>query len=208
MSFGLSQQANAQGAPCYPDCFQSIYQPVYPAPALTQTVTLSCGMSVTVHYRTRLACGIWNDLYIESFEFNNKFEGYLCGQSMTMKEMMDNLMEQMIILNPMAFPPNNPGDCVSNWRISKGSCWYSPFQVAKEGPIGNPNEGEFPDPSWLTIPGPVLPCAQTTCCLDYFRVCLLQDGITKQITHNNSSPGSCPNPISLPGYFGCYPVCN
>lgn len=206
MLVGFSPQtANAQGAPCYPDCPQSIWMPVYPAPAFTHVVTLNCGLSVTVHYRTRYACNTWYDLYVESFEFNSKMDGYICGQSMTMKEMMDDIMVKMIIDNPMNFPPFNPGDCEANWRVSKGSCWYAGFSISKEL-TGGP-EGPLPDPSWNFTPGPALPCSQTTCCLDYFFVCILQDG-SKQITHNNSSPGSCPS-VSPPfGYFGCYPVCN
>lgn len=203
-SFGADIQA--QGPPCYPDCHNSIYQPVYPAPAWTTTITLDCGATVTVYYRTRYACNTWYDLYIESYEFNSPYEGWLCGHTMTAKEMMDDLTEKMLIQNPMNFPPFNEGECETNYRIFKGTCWYPTFEIVKvfENVSINP---EAYTGSLDIIPAPFWPCPQTTCCLDAFHVCIVNG--QKVITHFSNTPGMCPSPVPPSPFqiFPCYEVC-
>jgi hypothetical protein len=31
--------------------------------------------------------------------------------------------------NPPGFPPQSPGDCATNWRVLKGSCWAYDYAI-------------------------------------------------------------------------------
>ncbi len=195
--------------PCYPDCEQSIWMPVPPAPAYSTTVNINCAadggtMPVFVYYRNRYACNTWYDIYIERVEFFSPEACYECGHRMSLDEIMEAVMIKLIINNPMNYPPFDEGDCISNWRILKGSCWASGVPIEKE-PGGEPLQYK-PHGDWPQPIHPIYPCHFTICCLDYYEVCI-QNG-EKVITHTDTISGEdCPEDPTYPNE-PCYQVCD
>jgi hypothetical protein len=200
----LATPARAQEQLCYPDCDSSIWMPMPPAPALTFLITLPCGEPVIVHYRTRIACGSWLDLLIEQIDFVNGYAGgQHCGQTMSVAQMLEAAMIQMIIADPMGFPPNpaGPDTCFYNYRVMVGGCWKPTFPIGTGGLVSQAQLGGIqPD-----LPGGFLyPCEFISCCLQLYTVCIVNH--QKVITYNPklSVPGQCdPRWYQL----GCYPAC-
>lgn len=180
---------------------------------------LSCGKSVTVYYRTRNACGIWQDVYIEYIEFDGPGNGWVnavdCGQSLSIYEIMAEATEQLLIANPMGFTPNGQNGCDFVWRVMKGSCWTANFptqtyvagiiqgnpdsHTASETNNGNSKLNQVQDPLLPTV-GYLKACPTQECCLEAYEVCIVNN--VKTITFNSQlsqTPENCPQ--------FCEPVC-
>lgn len=175
----LSTKVSAQPALCVPDCPADLFIPQPPV-----ILTISGGCQVLVEYATRVACGVWYDLQI------TKITPITIGCGIHTPAQILNLTTLALMqANPMGFPPVNPGDCNTNWRVSRASCWK--FKAANpEDPFG----------------GSYVPCDQNVCCLQAYRVCLDDSG-NRIITHiPTPPPGPCPaqtDPSAV-----CYHVCN
>ncbi len=198
----LANPAQSQVTLCYPDCPNDVWNPMPPSPALTYQITLPCGEPVIVHYRTRIACGAFYDLFIEEIEFLNGYAGgQHCGQTMTVSEMLEAAMVQMMIADPMRFPPDTSSadTCVDNYRVMVGGCWKPTFPIGVGGFVSKA-DGITPN----VTAGLLYPCVFVECCIDWYTVCIVNH--QKVITYNSakSTPGYCdPRQYQL----GCYPAC-
>jgi len=186
-SFIISTPASAQKGStpqalgmCMPDCFSDnfVLQP-------SVILTLPGGCQVKVDYGKRLACGVWHDLQI--IKITPLTIG--CG-IFTPAQILDFTTLALIQANPMGFPPTNPGDCNTNWRVSRASCW----KFDSEDPTG---EGF----------GAYYPCDQNVCCLQAYRVCLDENG-NRIITRLPSPPPPQDCPIQVDPNAVCYLVCD
>jgi hypothetical protein len=202
----------SQATQCYPDCPSSLWIPNPPSPAYTYVLTLPCGSNVTVYYRIRNACNEWWDLFIESVQFNGGFiDGVNCGYTMSVTDMIQNITQQLLVQNPMNFPPagSGPDSCILNFRCTYSACWFSTFPVSYgraqrnsslgiNDTIGN-NQNIQPEgvEAWLQ------PCSSLLCCLQVYKVC--RENNQRIITYlpEYSDPGVCdPNSPN-----NCQPVC-
>jgi hypothetical protein len=166
---------------CTPDCHSDLFvlQPTF-------TDTLPGGCIVQIEYGTRLACGVWHDLQITKITpltpGCNAFDPGILLNLATL-----DLMQK----DPMGFPPHNPGECDVNWRISRSTCW-------KQGYIGPSGEQE----------NGYVPCDQNTCCLQYFTVCIDDNGhrIVTETSFVPPSQSQCPNQSDPNAH--CWFVCS
>ncbi len=189
----------AQDEPCKPDCPNSDWQPLAPAPAQQIVVTI-CGKPITVLYRYRIACNTWYDYYIEKvgssmFDIRDCITNSYGG---SLNDFMQEVTRQLIILNPANFPPTS--GCENNWRVMKGSCWSVGWVMGT---------GDMPPaPSGNSFPEEMFPCTTTECCLEFYRVCI-ENG-ARVITQSGIIPPADPN---CQGFYNpnstwrCKPVC-
>jgi hypothetical protein len=188
---------------CYPDCDSSIWIPNPPNPPSTYRITLPCGDSVIVNYRKRHACNMYWDLFIEKVVFVNGSNGGIhCGETMTLKEMLDNVIAQMLVQDPMGFPPSTSGQdtCVENYRVILGACWKASFSISADGVAKS--DGKIIEPDAATI-GLLQPCLSAQCCLQAYTVCIVNHQKIITFMSGCSIPGECDvnNPPN------CQPIC-
>jgi len=204
---------------CYPDCDTSIWNPNPPLPAYTYVLTLSCGQPVTVYFRIRKGCNVYSDLFIEKVQFSNSAGADSCGKTMSIADMITNIMEQMLVQNPMGFDPSSgagPDTCVVNYRILLSACWLSTFptrgqqlrpiqidstnsenDTSNNSVTNNKNIRPLYPEEWLQ------PCSSIQCCLQAYSVCRINGQRVITYEPAQSLPGICyPNE---PG--PCQPVC-
>lgn len=187
--------------PCLPDCENSDWIPSYPNLALEIGIPL-CNTTVFVRYRYRVACNTWYDYYIETIgSMNDEIRDCINNTYGNLNNFMQAVTEQLIILNPAGFPPQNNGECETNWRVMKGSCWTLIYFA--DVPLGPPPETISYNYSEMLIP-----CTTNDCCLEYFTVCLDQNG-NRTITQTGYLPPEDPDCEGEPQYgpWGCQPVC-
>ncbi|TAL69602.1 MAG: hypothetical protein EPN82_06075 [Bacteroidetes bacterium] len=198
----FNSQSQSQVTYCYPDCENDLWNPVPPAPALTHQMTLPCGEQVTVFYRIRNACASFWDIFIEKIQFVNGYEGgQNCGQTMTVTQMVQFVMDQLIYDNPMQFPPTDStkDTCIAGWRVIVGGCWHPSF------PIGTGSKNNSLElPPVIDAPlGLLLPCVFIDCCVKGYVVCY-HSGIKFIVLEpNNTHPGLCDYQYQP----DCYPAC-
>ena len=186
---------------CYPDCPNDLWNPVPPAPSFTYQVTLPCGEPVIIHYRTRFACGTYWDIFIEEIQFVNGYEGgQNCGLTMTVTEMIQAAINQLVYDNPMRYPPTDStqDSCVTTWRMMVGACWKPTFPV---GP-GNKSSSELP-PIIDAPLGLLIPCVFIECCVQTYTVCYISGQKVVVFDPQNSYPGQC----DFKYQPNCYPAC-
>jgi len=194
----------SQTAPCYKDCDTNIWVPVPGTPPYSITLTLPCGENVILSYRIRRACNLWWDLFMENIEFlNGTNGGEHCGLTMSTPAMIENCIEQLLVQNPMNFPPldSNKDTCISTYRVNLSSCWYPTFPVAKD--TGNASHGNSMTLNMMDG-GLIVPCLSTLCCTQLYLVCY---ALHKKVIHyigGASNPGIC-EPGQPPF---CIPICN
>ncbi len=192
---------------CLPDCFNDPFQGPF-----NITLEICPGKYFEVEYGFRIACGIWYDYYIGDQitpgPGTNSTDFYNCINSVGgMNEFLRLVSEQLIIANPAAFPPVNPGDCATNWRVLKGSCWRGDVILGVGKTSGQTTYTS--GPNYIDI---IWPCTTTDCCLERFTVCLDQSG-NKDITNTGYLPPEFPDcdgqndPWSIGTIFECIPVC-
>lgn len=201
---------------CYPDCETDLWVPNPPASALVAPVWVCNGtIRLQVRYRTRLACGQYYDLYIEGVGYypgeEPNLNAALACNAWDIKQLLDEITEQLLITNPMNFPPLTNG-CETNWRVMNGSCWKLAANFGGVGSISGESQTYSVDPVSWGYSGPWLqPCPDLECCLERFTVCI-ENG-ERVITLSGYQPPSntegCTEPDGNPIEPGsrCYPVC-
>jgi hypothetical protein len=162
--------------PCLPDCNNSLWSAVQKC---TLTVNGSC--TVVVDYRTRFACDTWYDVYIAGYTVTP----FSCGQP-NPAAFHAAVTKALLESNCTGFPPFNDGDCVDNWRVSKGSCWVRDFVTST---------GEGGMTFWYA-------CTTQTCCLERYRICKIAGARQATFTGGDAEP--CPQ--GTPSM--CFPACN
>ena len=194
----------SQTALCYKDCDTNIWVPAPGIPPYTIILTLPCGEQVILSYRIRRACNLWWDLYMENIEFvNGNYGGENCGLTMSTPAMIENCIEQLLVKNPMNFPPldSNKDTCNTTIRVNLSACWYPTFFVARDS--GNASHGNRMTTDKMGG-GLIIPCLSTQCCYQAYKVCYALH--KKIITYlgGSSNPGQCePNQPPF-----CIPICN
>ena len=194
--------AQSQVTFCYPDCPKDLWNPLPTSPAFTHLITLPCGEPVIVHYRIRIACGSFHDVFIEEIEFVNGYGGgQICGQTMSIAQMLESAMSQLVYDNPMNYPPTDSTQdtCFPNYRVMVGGCWTPTFPI---GP-GDLKDGAK-EPPVIDVPaGLLIPCVYIECCLKYFTVCYVNG--TKVVIYDpkRSVHGECDYQYQP----ACYPAC-
>lgn len=193
VSLASAPDLKAQYQACLPDCPADVWGP------LNNTVLNVGPCQVRVYWRKRKACNTYYDVIITSVWFLNGG----CGAGPNYQTLLANVTMQLLILNPMGFPPVFPGEpCEDNWRVTVGSCWYK--ESINGVPMIEQKDGEAPQNS----SGFLMPCDEAVCCLDLYRVCLVPDGQgghIRSITHISTNPPAqvCPRPLG----GACFPVC-
>ena len=200
---GGGNQPQAFSTPCIPDCPETPFPPWQNfEPVLLE---LCPGCTVEVRYSIRNACNQYHDLYFESItttngvnQTNNPFCD-ACFNSMSPAMILAEVTRRMLLLNPMRFPPRNPGECETNWRVVKGPCWQKLF-TDPDGDVNNGTGYQWNRLHW---------CETTeTCCIDRFVVCINEAG-ERRITRQppaSTNPPALPCPTLVPGVY-CDPAC-
>jgi hypothetical protein len=175
--------------PCLPDCLETPWE----FPTQEEWITLPSGCVLGVGYAVRrLACGRYYDLGIKWLApYNSSNPACDCLKDMPISQILEMVTKKLLEQNPMGFPPQTPGECNTNWRVVKGSCWSKQLIDFGSG---------VPSISYR-------PCSETACCLKPYTVCL--DKCGNRTSKNNAYPdyGSCPGAIP-PSHGGpCEPVC-
>ena len=181
-SFGDTEQ------PCYPDCFDDEFGGV-----MYHTMTLPNGCEILVSYATRFACRQWFDVMIYRV-VRTKPGDPLCDflDNLSIGEVLELATQQLLLENPMGFPPINRGDCEPNWRVIKGNCWSKleiPFNPT------NPSTHYYP-------------CKEPNlCCLQPYTVCIDDFG-ERTVQSGGSNPlGDCDTATPPVNGGPCEPVC-
>lgn len=198
VSLSSAPDLKAQFQTCLPDCPGDVWGP-------QETTLLNIGpCQVRVAWRKRFACNTYYDVIITSVWFLNGG----CGAGPNYQTLLANVTMQLLILNPMRFPPRDPGDpCEDNWRVTLGSCWYKESingGIPRIEQKGGQKGGDAAQNSTVFL----MPCDQAACCLDLYRVCLVPDGQgghIRSITHVSTNPPAQVCPVPLGGV--CFPVC-
>lgn len=190
----FTKEANSE---CTPDCLNSLWN----GPSYIEIYIPECDEMYMVKYKWRVACDIWYDYQI----IEVKLSGSTCLDDQfqgDLKAYLNAITEQFIIANPANFPPIEPNDCNTNWRVIQGSCWRSD-QLTGVGIIDNKNNHDnFQHITYWDI---LEPCSYDNCCLEYFTVCNDSQG-NRTITQTNYLP---PNDPTCEDTFDnkCVPVC-
>lgn len=174
----------AQLDPCEPDCPQTPFGPLQ-----NHTITLPGNCQIEVTYATRIACGIWQDLYIEFVKTVPTPPSPACQVywNMSAKDLLWIVTQQMADDNPMGFTQPTPG-CATDWRVIKGSCWFRAF---------DPVNGRYTSSY----------CEESSCCLEPFQVCFDDGGNVTCFEPQSAYPpgGLCHPTHPEPGL--CEPAC-
>ena len=188
--------------PCLPDCDNSQWIPAWPGNPLWVDVQL-CDKTFHVAYRSRFACNLYYDYYIEVVcgDESGDVRNCITQEYGDIGTFLQAAIEQLLIINPANFPPTQDGDCEPNWRVMKGSCWYLDWfdDVPKHEETQSISYGY---PEWIT------PCTTNDCCLEFFKVC--QNNGVREITQTGYLPPedpTCENTYPGTNPFECQPVC-
>jgi hypothetical protein len=202
--------------PCIPDC------PETPFPPTRMAATFEiAGCTVEVDYRTRRACDLYYDVFIDqvrTINGRNEANDPACDALFSRNSSAAILAEatrELLRLNPMKYPPENKGECEVNWRVVKGGCWSRPY--IHNGSLDQ--ELTRPTPSYFV--NRLVPCpTEEVCCVDRFVVCLIDDGttngkrvVTAQPPEKSKTMPSCAasqidsDNTSGTTYRSCDPVC-
>ena len=138
----------AQLDPCEPDCPQTPFGPLQ-----NHTITLPGNCQIQVTYASRLACGVFQDLYIEFIQTVPSPPSPACQMyfDQSAQDLLWMVTQEMVDDNPMGFARPMPG-CASDWRVAHGTCWFRSFD-----PTNERYSGSY--------------CETNTCCLERFEVC-------------------------------------
>lgn len=173
---------------CIPDCPDDQFN--YNCPVFTTTFG-NCTMRIYWGYR--LACGVYHDIIITGIDYWGD-----CSL-LSERDMLDfaalYIMKSNFVRDPapagLGWPyPSGPGDCVTNWRVNKWSCWRQHIMATEEYSriVACNND-------------PLVPC-----CLTWYKICL--DNIGREIiTIEDETAPSEPCPTA-PGWLPCKKVCD
>lgn len=190
---------------CEPDCFDDKFGQLNTATVLVD----SCPINIT--YRCRLACPPINhqDVYIgtigvdpncspacSTYFFNMPMATLI--QKATLAFLGSNVLDG----EPCYFQPTlseDIGTCRNEWRVLKAGCFSKRYDMPGDQYAYN-----------------LVPChTNSKCCLDLYRVCIVQDpnnpsGKIKQVIQlaNNPPPTlNCGGTIAPQGATTCQPIC-
>jgi len=175
---GMQQSMAQSDTPCLPDCFNDQWSPL----GSVECTLDSCGMTVRIFWRARKACGTWYDYYLERVEVLGGSLDACLQYYGSMKDLLQAITVCLLEINPAGFPPDNEGECRSNWRVMKGPCWYRSGNILK-------------------------PCAYERCCLEWYEVCRVKGGVRVVTKMGTIDPGVCEVVPVGPG-VRCEPVCD
>ncbi len=121
-----ADNSGGPSGPCTTDCSETWTSAVF-------ADYITCGTNtceIDVHYSYRVACsGTFNDVYISYLELAQSSFNDPClacfVQGMKTSALLDQVEKDLLAANPMGFTLPTPGHCVTNWRLSKSSCWAS-----------------------------------------------------------------------------------
>lgn len=182
----ISPDGGADTTACLPDCFNSPWS----APKLHKVFIPPYGWFL-VKYRTRYACNIWYDVYIDWIVPLNS-SGSDPFATHGMQYILEIVTNFLLRENPMQFPPlpgANP-PCFTNWRVIKGQCW-------SRVNTGNPQ-----------CPVQYVACDEQQCCLEPYQVCVDPSGqrtVTKM--SYGYTPYTCSGYVAPMGGQPCEPAC-
>ncbi len=120
-------------------------------------------------------------------------------QSMNFKSLVDDAARQLLIANPMGFPPYQEGECITTWRVGKKSCWKS---------AGYPWPKDHIFEQWWWYGCKV----SEGCCVDTYKVCkrfgqlFVEHLQSVEIGQHNCD--SLPNDPLLQNNGNCYFLCD
>lgn len=178
----VNNNLKADHKTCYPDCIDDKFQI---APGSPLTVTLSPTCVFIVGYEIRIACGMYHDIQIDFIDVQNN--GCV---GMSTRQLLDAAVANIISNNAMGWPlPVNQYDCVTNWRLTWGTCWYR----APDTQIPTTEHVH-----WCNDDGP--------CCQTYYRICRDINGwLTLTIEDEQAPPIQCG---VRPEGYPCVKVCD
>ena len=139
---------------------------------------------------------LWHDLYIAEITAQNSNDP-ICNNyfsTTSAAQILADVTMQMLITNPMNFPPDSIGECESNWRVVKGACWQK-LNI-------NWGNATYPTQHYR-----LYPCQGGICCLDHFRVCMNQERKRVITSLPGSINGTCIPQDLQPNSLGCEVVC-
>ncbi|MEI6088916.1 MAG: hypothetical protein WCR42_00535 [bacterium] len=191
--------------PCLPDCIGDTWSPAFPEPAnsIELFICSQWGHTYTavVYYRTRLACNMYYDYYIEFIGLTDGLPACYTQNNLTWAQMINQIILLFIAANPGNYPPLMSGDpCEENWRIMKGSCWF----YRSPGGVGGGIIAPLTETEHLHYPfdSHFVPCTTAQCCLEYFTVCIVNN--VRTITNTGyQEPEDCGENVP----YNCQPTC-
>jgi hypothetical protein len=157
---------------CTPDCPFDNWTGELTSPILT----LPNGCQIRVKYWHRKACNKWYDIQISGIQKLN-----VACNSLSTAALLEQAFVALVSATPSPFPypPTSEGECSTDWRAVKASCFTYDDQTG-----------------WLT------PCANFNCCLTSYRVCIVNGN--RVVTKTGNTPPSNQN-CDIPA--GCEFTC-
>ncbi len=177
---------NAETMLCIPDCPQDFFDTN--VPPITTTLG-SC--TITIYWGHRTACSTYHDIIILAIQISGNCTSYTERQLMDLAAL--TVMRSDYVRNVLGWPgPMYPGDCVTNWRVNKFSCWRYYTDWSNTSPIERLVACDN-DP---TVP----------CCLTYYKICMDYLGREIITIEDEYAPSeTCP---IIPGGNPCKGVCD
>ncbi|MDT3741119.1 MAG: hypothetical protein RO257_16645 [Candidatus Kapabacteria bacterium] len=173
---------------CLPDCPNDQFN--FNCPVFTTTFG-NCTMRIYWGYR--FACGQYHDIIITGIDYWGD-----CSL-LSERDMLDFaalfIMRSDFVKDP--YPaglgwewPNEPNECVTNWRVNKWSCWRQRGEITfgYDRIVACNND-------------PLVPC-----CLTWYKICL--DNLGREIItieDEAAPPEACP---TEQGWLPCMKVCD
>jgi hypothetical protein len=172
---------------CVPDCPEDQFN--YNCPVFTTTFG-TC--TIRIYWGYRIACEQYYDIIITGIDYWGDC-AFLSENDMLSFAAI-YIMKSDFVRNTntgLGWPvPQGPGDCVTNWRVNKWSCWrHQPIPFAEYDRLVACNN-EDPAP----------------CCLTWYKICL--DNLNREIISIEDEGGPnipCP---TAPGWLPCIKVCD
>ena len=169
------------------------------------------GCAVRVKWTTRVGCGN-NDVYVEEVtSINPNDPACMACFPGSLSVLVDQIVAKLLEVNPMGFPPLRRGDCVTNTRVVKGTCWMRHFPDFSSDYYNSPR-----------IQSRIQACVgHENCCITNYQVCIdengkrtvLKIGGMPESTYPDLPPATVCNSITLNASSGnqsydCENVCN
>lgn len=176
---------NAQPCPTPPDCPND---PFIRQPPIIFPITLANGNIcwLKIGFCSRLACGIWKDMYVDSITFLSED---CLTTALTAKQLLDSIIDGIMGQTPNAWNEEIP-QCpksISFWRVFTAGCFK--FQSMNSTKVG-------------------VPCLQPSLCWAEYTCC--REAGSNKVRHTllNQGPAApCPSIDVDVRSNGCIAVC-
>jgi len=179
----------ADNMDCVPDCPEDQFN--YNCPVFTTTFG-TC--TIRIYWGYRIACGVYHDIIITGIDYWGDCTFLSENDMLSFAALY--IMESSFVTGAkpagLGWPqPQGPGDCVTNWRVNKWSCWRRHI---------NTTEGYESLVACNNTQDPI------PCCLTWYKICL--DNLNRKIiTIEDEGGPNIPCPTA-PGWFPCIKVCD